>query len=368
MGDKYLKHSFKECHQPFLVIQNPSDDKYACHDQFHEHFLNQLTRTRDYSKKNPNAKFEFQLKFGQFYFTNISPYILNSDKPVTLNILNQENCFNIFGSKKFDIDLNNNSFFDSILKYLNDDSFLKNPISTANKQTNKTNKKPFQKTHSAFNSIIHNNIDDLDSLLNENGFKSIMKSSNLFYLEIRYPDPKKYKSYKLEYNSNFELLNIEMLPIKWIDINIRSSNREKDVCFCLKSCQKENEAKLSQFQKCPINKDLILNSQYHQINSLQLRVLRVLKYQGDFKSWQSFLNLNESLAVHSDLFSKLEVLISNETYYSDSNVEGVFQNKNEKNSLKIISNINFDEMSQNQCETFIDIMWKISNEISKLIV
>ena len=130
----------------------------------------------------------------------------------------------------------------------------------------------------------------------------------------------------------------------------------------------ENEAKLSQFQKCPINKDLILNSQYHQINSLQLRVLRVLKYQGDFKSWQSFLNLNESLAVHSDLFSKLEVLISNETYYSDSNVEGVFQNKNEKNSLKIISNINFDEMSQNQCETFIDIMWKISNEISKLIV
>ena len=147
----------------------------------------------------------------------------------------------------------------------------------------------------------------------------------------------------------------------WFNVDIR--NETRDTSFVLKSSQKENFP----FTICPVNKDLIVIEKFRK-DFVTLRQLKQIKYTGGYQCWQSFLNFDDMASLNKDLISKLEIIVSNETYYTDCNVAGVFQTKNEKNTFKINTNIDFAKLSHSQCEEIIQGMWQISEKLKNIVI
>ena len=101
---------------------------------------------------------------------------------------------------------------------------------------------------------------------------------------------------------------------------------------------------------------------------MTLRHLKTIKYKGDWTCWETLLNLDENLKLFQNLVGNLELIVSNETYYTDVNVSGEFQTKNEKNSLKLNSNIDFSVMNETECEDTIKLLWTISEKLKNIVV
>ena len=156
---------------------------------------------------------------------------------------------------------------------------------------------------------------------------------------------------------------MEKLPVIWLEIAIRNEN--KDTSFSLKSSQNENEL---DFANCPINKDLLVQEKFRRSNVITLRKLKTIAYRGDYSCWQSLLNLDEMNSLEQSLLTQFEINVSNETYYTDCNVDGIFQTKSEKNTLNINLSLNFNALSSLESDTVIKIMWKISEKFSKIVV
>ena len=97
-----------------------------------------------------------------------------------------------------------------------------------------------------------------------------------------------------------------------------------------------------------------------------LRQMKTIKYKGGFQCWQSLLDFDE--IPNQDLISKLEIIVSNETYYTDCDEAGVFQSRNDKNTFKINSRVDFNKISLSECDEMIQLMWKISEKLKKIII
>ena len=205
-GKKFIKHAKKGCYLPKLVNdqlnQNISSNRLnssiQCYSHYFTHASTQFQKAREYGLAKPGNMFKFQLKFGNFYLTSISPTLLSSDKTVTLSKLINEFSFNTydFGPKQR---LGMNDRMTSLL------------LSNFSLEQDYAKKKPFQRNYCAFNSNINNNMDLLHSMLNNNGFNLVVGSNFLVYLCIKNVSTKKSKSFKLKYNSALELVNLNTM-------------------------------------------------------------------------------------------------------------------------------------------------------------
>ena len=110
-----------------------------------------------------------------------------------------------------------------------------------------------------------------------------------------------------------------------------------------------------------------MNEKFRQTD-LTLRHLNSIKYKGDWTCWQRLLNLDEKTKLLQNLMRNLELIVSNETYFTDLNVSGEFQTKNEKNTLKLNAHINFSYMNETECDDIIKLMWTISEKLKKIVV
>ena len=152
-------------------------------------------------------------------------------------------------------------------------------------------------------------------------------------------------------------------------MDLLNEEKNKDQSFILKSSQKEeNSPDLFTFSTCcPINKDLVVNEKFRQ-NDVTPRHLKSIKYKGDWTRWQRLLNLDEKQKFFQSLIGNLELIVSNETYFTDLNVSGEFQTKNEKNTLKLNANIDFSYMNETECDDIIKLMWTISEKLKNIVV
>lgn len=356
-GIKLLKHSNKECYSPILVNTN-RNSAIKCYEEYFKHAVQQFQKANKYSlDKKHDVRFRFRLKFGNFYLTNISPALLNSQGAVTLNNLKNDVNFSTYDFVP--TDLNNNSSLSNMVVGLY-------PNRRRTVKTKFDKKKLFQSTYSAFNSNVTTDTNQLHSIFNDNGFKSIVTNSYTIYTDIKYPDPLKFNSYKLEYNSDLELIKVEKLPVKWLHVVMRDSNSKKDLSFCLESSKQEDEKNFKIFKACPINNEIVLNEQYRHFSQTYIRELKTIKYSGDFSSWQSLLNLDERTA-NQDIFERLVVSVSLEKTHSDNGSNGVFQNTSEKKLIEISIDIDFSTLSALGYTQLISIMWIISQGVSKII-
>jgi len=151
-------------------------------------------------------------------------------------------------------------------------------------------------------------------------------------------------------------------------VDLLNEEKNKDQSFILKSSQKEeNSPDILTFSTCPIDKDLVANEKFRQ-SDLTLRHLKSIKYKGDWTCWETLLNLDENPKLFQNLVGNLELIVSNETYYTDVNVSGEFQTKNEKNTLKLNSNIDFSVMNETECDDTIKLLWTISEKLKNIVV
>jgi hypothetical protein len=153
-------------------------------------------------------------------------------------------------------------------------------------------------------------------------------------------------------------------------VDLLNDEKNKDQSFILKSSQKEeNSPDVFTFSTngCPINKDLVANEKFRQ-SDLTLRHLKSIKYKGDWTCWQTLLNLHEKPKLLQNLVRNFELIVSNETYFTDVNVSGEFQTKNEKNTLKLNSNIDFSDMNETECDDTIKLLWTISEKLKNIVV
>jgi len=111
----------------------------------------------------------------------------------------------------------------------------------------------------------------------------------------------------------------------------------------------------------------VVNEKFRQ-NDVTLRHLKSIKYKGDWTCWQRLLNLDEQPKLFQNLIGNLELIVSNETYFTDLNVSGEFQTKNEKNTLKLNANIDFSYMNETECDDIIKLMWTISEKLKNIVV
>ena len=146
----------------------------------------------------------------------------------------------------------------------------------------------------------------------------------------------------------------------WLNVDIRNNN--KDISFILKSTHKEI---FPWTPKCPINKDLKVVEQFRN-DFVTLRQMKTIKYKGGLECWQSLLDFDE--IPNQDLISKLEIIVSNETYYTDCDESGVFQSRNDKNTFKINAHVDFNKISSSECDAMIQFLWKISEKLNKIII
>jgi len=110
-----------------------------------------------------------------------------------------------------------------------------------------------------------------------------------------------------------------------------------------------------------------VNEKFRQ-NDLTLRHLKLIKYKGDWRCWQTFLNLDENLKLFKNFIQNFELIVSNEIYFTDLNVSGEFQTKNEKNTLKLNANIDFSYLNETECDDIIKLMWTISEKLNNIVV
>jgi len=221
-GNKFIKHAKKECYLPKLaneqinqtISSNRLNSSVQCCSQFFTHASLQFQKAREYSLSKPGNFFKFQLKFGNFYLTSIAPTLVSTDKTVTLSKLIKEFSFNTydFGPKpKYGLSIS--------------DRMKSSLLSNLGIEQGNSKKKPLQQNFCAFNSNINNNMDFLHSILNDNGFDLIVGSSYLVYLCIKDTNTRKSKSYKLKYNSDFELVNINTVIMTiYHKVNIFNKN------------------------------------------------------------------------------------------------------------------------------------------------
>ena len=94
--------------------------------------------------------------------------------------------------------------------------------------------------------------------------------------------------------------------------------------------------------------------------------MKTIKYKGGLECWQSLLDFDE--IPNQDLISKLEIIVSNETYYTDCDESGVFQSRNDKNTFKINAHVDFNKISSSECDAMIQFLWKISEKLNKIII
>ena len=71
---------------------------------------------------------------------------------------------------------------------------------------------------------------------------------------------------------------------------------------------------------------------------------------------------DEKPKLFQNLVRNFELIVSNETYFTDLNVSGEFQTKNEKNTLKLNANIAFSDMNETECDEIIKLMWIYLNK------
>ena len=200
-GSKFIKHYKKECYVPKLACDNKETSSDHCFAQFYTHSLDQFTKAREYSLRQANkgqsSLFLFQLKFGNFYLTNIAPSLLtNSNKMVSLFTLRNELTFNTYD---FDVKQKN--------------GFIRNSFSNLSLTSSERNgkRKLFQQNFSAFNSNINNDMDVLHSLLNDNGFEFDVATCFLVYLCTKDDKAKNSKSFRFKYNTEFELVSESLI-------------------------------------------------------------------------------------------------------------------------------------------------------------
>jgi len=178
-------------------------------DQFYTHALAQFRTAREYKmqrgKFGNQLQFKFQLKFGNFYFTNLWPTLLstNNQATVSLSKLCNELTFNTYdfagGSGKKPVTKN---IVSSVSMF-----------NMGQEEACVRKKKLFQQNFVAFNSNISNDMDALHSLLYECGFNLVVSSCYLVYLSVKtnantnLSQKTNTKSYKLKYDSELKLVS-----------------------------------------------------------------------------------------------------------------------------------------------------------------
>jgi hypothetical protein len=187
------------------------------YDQFYTHALAQFRRAREYriqrGKYGNQLQFKFQLKFGNFYFTNLSPTLLSTSDQATVSLskLCNELTFNTYdfggGGKK---PLKNIVSSLSMFNMGQEGAYV-------------MKKKLFQQNFTAFNSNINNDMDAMHSLLYECGFNLVVSSNYFIYISVKSHSNSNLlqkastKTYKLKYDSELKLVSLKKLKI--IDLN-----------------------------------------------------------------------------------------------------------------------------------------------------
>ena len=358
-GKRRSLHLTKLCYSPFNYRTLETFSPH-CFDQFYLHSLKQFYKAKEFCG---DMKFRFQLKFGDLYFTSVPSNLIEESLSVPYYKLQEalkkgykQYNFSLHQAKEASDDSEEDENDGDIFKVPEEPSKPNKPDNQADpKKKKKKKKNKNMKTFSAFDSNINSDDNFLYGIFEKNEFDSKTDNNYIAYVEMSSVKLKKLNAYRLNYNSDLELVRVETLPIKWLSIDIRNlchkmnkkSSRdlrfslisEKEIKFGSASDEEEKELFSNKNVLNQIIKDCIFKKNGDSGNNLILceefktgeifiRHSKAIKYQGGFDNWKPIFDLAK-IDIPEDFARKwlefITVSISDSDEFSDNDEYGKFQ-------------------------------------------
>ncbi len=211
-GKRRYLHLNKECYSVSLIRESASDRTHftsECYNKYLYQCVKQITKAKEFAAGHPDNNFSFQVKFGNFYLTNLPAILLEETYSVSMAKLLEALKK---GYKIFKFGFQNDEAKHNTLTVKKDEKILaKDNYESSDDDDCKYKKKKKKKSlscnaYSAFDSNLSTDLTFLNSLFINNEFDSKTLECYIVYLELRDAITHKLISFRVKYNANFELL------------------------------------------------------------------------------------------------------------------------------------------------------------------
>lgn len=305
----------------------------ACYKEFFHHSLKQLNKAVE--NIQPQSKFQFRLKFGSLYLSN----------------LKRESQLTFFELDDF---LHNK-----------DDSLKSNQIQTL------------------FYSKI--NIKNLDTFFVFNDFKSKTSQEYIVYIESnQIASFENNALLRLKYDSNLQFVKIEHTLSNWLCINLKNIDNNKDIRFTFDSkhqlnvnsfqyefddviCLGENFIKILKNGIIVAEKNVLKLKKEFLDNSVFVEHFNSRKYYGDYENnWSKifeYCKIKVPEDLNTDLLSNVKIILNDLNEYSQFG--DTFTIK--KSRIELIVGLKIDLVDRSDYKDYINLMWYLSKVFDKIL-
>ena len=263
--------------------------------------------------------------------------------------------------------------------------------------------------NSAFDSNISTDQKSLHGLFRSHEFESKASANFVVYLELlnnqivgEEKKNSRTKSYRVKYDTDMNLIRIETMPIKWLNIDVRAADANgKDTRFSViseklielaepdielqeksgldKSLNDKIRAGILKELSCigdgednEKKKVLVVNPEFRSTSSIFARSSNTIKYFGTVDNWKSLFSLAKvKFPSHLSSIKLLEniriCLCESDEYGENDPHDGQFKVTTSREELIVSFKIDVNELSAVELQDLVVIVWHVAQVFGKIL-